>query len=216
MRVALAALVLAAALVAGTAQADTFAVLPADAPALPIFETPNGSGSILLPASFLTPPLAPTQLSYAQLLGLWQQAGAQYGIPWQVLAAINKVESNFGRNMGPSSAGAIGWMQFMPSTWLRWGTDANADGVADPWNAEDAINSAARYLAAAGGQTDLRRAVYAYNHADWYVNEVLALAQTYGGGATFELDGMQQALDKAQETVAAANGGLGDAQRELD
>ena len=85
---------------------------------------------------------------------------AAYGIPWQVLAAINKIESNFGRNMGPSSAGAIGWMQFMPDTWLRWGTDANGDGVADPWNADDAIFSAARYLAAAGGATDLYRAVY--------------------------------------------------------
>src|SRR3954454_6252105 len=128
MRVALAALVLAAALVAGTAQADTFAVLPADAPALPSFETPNGSGSILLPASFLTPPLAPTQLSYAQLLGVWQRAGASYGIEWQVLAAINKGEATFGRNRGPGSAGAIGWMQFMPSTGLRWERTRTATG----------------------------------------------------------------------------------------
>src|SRR3954462_13916892 len=182
MRVALAALVLAAALVAGTAQADTFAVLPADAPALPSFETPNGSGSILLPASFLTPPLAPTQLSYAQLLGVWQRAGASYGIEWQVLAAINKVESNFGRNMGPSSAGAIGWMQFMPSTWERWGVDANGDGLVDPWNAEDAITAAGRYLAASGGGADISRAVFSYNHADWYVREVLDVAQLFGSG----------------------------------
>ena len=84
-------------------------------------------------------------------------AGAAYGIPWQVLAAINKIESNFGRNMGPSSAGAVGWMQFMPDTWLRWGTDANGDGVADPWNPEDAVYSAARYLAAAGGAADIAR-----------------------------------------------------------
>ena len=53
--------------------------------------------------------------------------------------------------MGPSSAGAIGWMQFMPDTWARWGVDANGDGLPDPWNAEDAIYSAARYLAATGG-----------------------------------------------------------------
>ena len=70
-----------------------------------------------------------------------RRAGAAYGIPWSVLAAINKIESNFGQNMGPSSAGAIGWMQFMPDTWARWGVDANGDGVADPWNAEDAIYS---------------------------------------------------------------------------
>ena len=120
--------------------------------------TPNASGSVALPFDSRRAPSSPAQLSYPQLLGLWQRAGSAYGIPWQVLAAINKVESNFGRNMGPSSAGAIGWMQFMPDTWLRWGTDANGDGVADPWNPDDAIFSAARYLAAAGGTTDLYRA----------------------------------------------------------
>ena len=99
-----------------------------------------------------------------------------------MLASINKIESNFGQNMGPSSAGAVGWMQFMPSTWLRWGVDADGDGIADPWNATDAIYAAARYLAAAGGQTDIARGVFAYNHADWYVREVLDLAQVYGQG----------------------------------
>ena len=99
-----------------------------------------------------------------------------------MLAAINKVESNFGANMGPSSAGAVGWMQFMPDTWLRWGVDANGDGVADPWNADDAIYAAARYLAASGGATDITGALYSYNHADWYVNEVISLADVYAGG----------------------------------
>ncbi len=127
-------------------------------------------------------------------------------MPWQVLAAINKVESNFGRNMGPSSAGAIGWMQFMPSTWMRWGMDANGDGIADPWNAADAIFSAARYLSAAGAPTDLHRAVFAYNHADWYVNEVLSLADLYqtDGAAPLSLDRMQQNLDGARQTVVDA------------
>jgi murein DD-endopeptidase MepM/ murein hydrolase activator NlpD len=210
VRAALAALFLAAALVAGTARADTFAVLPSDAPMLPSFETPNASGSIALPSSFLTPPAAPLQLSYTQLLGIWQRAGASYAIKWQVLAAINKVESNFGRNMGPSSAGAIGWMQFMPSTWLRWGTDANGDGVADPWNPEDAIFSSARYLAAAGGASDLYRAVYAYNHADWYVQEVLGLAQSFAGDGSiaFTIDRMQQNLDAARTSVVDASDAL--------
>jgi murein DD-endopeptidase MepM/ murein hydrolase activator NlpD len=216
MRAALAALLLAAALVAGTARADTFAVLPASAPALPSFETPNATGAVALPASFLTPPAAPMQLSYPQLLGIWQRAGASYGIEWQVLAAINKVESNFGRNMGPSSAGAIGWMQFMPSTWLRWGTDANGDGVADPWNPEDAIFSAARYLAAAGGASDLYRAVFAYNHADWYVQEVLGLADSFtGDGAlAFTIDRMQQNLDAARSAVVDASDALLAAQKD--
>jgi murein DD-endopeptidase MepM/ murein hydrolase activator NlpD len=125
-----------------------------------------------------------------------------------VLAAINKVESNFGRNMGPSSAGAIGWMQFMPSTWLRWGTDANADGVADPWDAQDAIYSAARYLAAAGGTTDIARGVFAYNHAQWYVDEVLGLARLYGENGVdvpFTYDRLGARLRDAEGTVAKQN-----------
>jgi hypothetical protein len=111
---------------------------------------------------------------------LWQLAGARYGVPWRVLAAINEIESNYGRNMGPSSAGAVGWMQFLPSTWAQWGVDANGDGREDPADPADAIFSAARYLAAAGAGTDLRRAIFAYNHADWYVTDVLRRAATIG------------------------------------
>ena len=122
-------------------------------------------------------------MSFAALRSIWQAAGSAYGIPWEVLAAINKVETNFGQNLGPSSAGAVGWMQFMPSTWARWGIDANGDGVADPDNPTDAIFSAARYLAACGGQIDITRAVYCYNHAHWYVNEVMGLAALYSQGA---------------------------------
>ena len=123
-------------------------------------------------------------MSFGALLPIWQAAGSTYGIPWQVLAAINKVETNFGQNLGPSSAGAVGWMQFMPSTWARWGVDANGDGVADPDNPTDAIFSAARYLAGCGGQFDITRAVYCYNHSNAYVSEVLRLASLYGSGGT--------------------------------
>jgi murein DD-endopeptidase MepM/ murein hydrolase activator NlpD len=200
------AIALTFAVLAGSARADTFAVVPTVATplALPSFATPNVPGTVVFPASLGTPPLVASQLSYPQLLALWQQAGSAYAIPWQVLAAINKVESNFGRNMGPSSAGAVGWMQFMPSTWVRWGVDANGDGVADPWNPTDAVFSAARYLAAAGGSTDLYRGVYAYNHADWYVREVLSLADVYGTGSSvvFSLDRTQQTLDAARGDAA--------------
>ena len=99
----------------------------------------------------------------------------------------------------------------MPSTWLRWGVDANGDGIADPWNSADAIYAAARYLAAAGGQTDISRAVFSYNHADWYVREVLDLAQVYGNGTIQQTAGLQQvqtSLDAARAHVVAANGGL--------
>jgi hypothetical protein len=112
----------------------------------------------------------------ARLGVLWRVAGATYGVPWSVLAAINEIESNYGSNLGPSSAGAVGWMQFLPSTWQLYGVDADGNGIADPASPADAIFSAARYLAAAGASTDLRRAIFAYNHADWYVNEVLGRA----------------------------------------
>src|SRR6478752_10762831 len=176
------AIALTFAVLAGSARADTFAVVPTVSTPLllPSFATPNVPGTVVFPASLATPPLAPAQLSYPELLGLWQRAGAAYGVPWQVLAAINKVESNFGRNMGPSSAGAVGWMQFMPGTWMEYGVDANGDGVADPWNPADAIYSAARYLAANRAASNLYDAVYQYNHAGWYVNEVLGIAQLYG------------------------------------
>jgi murein DD-endopeptidase MepM/ murein hydrolase activator NlpD len=120
--------------------------------------------------------------------------------------------------MGPSSAGAIGWMQFMPDTWLRWGTDANGDGVADPWNPEDAVFSAARYLAASGGQQDIAGAVFSYNHADWYVNEVLQLANLFGSAGadtTFTLDRLQASLDQAQSEVAAVSQTLANEQHNV-
>lgn len=94
-----------------------------------------------------------------------------------VLAGLTSVESDFGRNMGPSSAGAIGWTQFLPSTWASYGVDADGDGRADPFNAHDAIHGAANYLRASGAPDDWRRALFAYNHADWYVAKVLREAR---------------------------------------
>ncbi len=115
------------------------------------------------------------------LLPIYQAAGIQYQVPWSVLAAINQIETDYGRNLAVSTAGAVGWMQFMPSTWKLWGVDATGDGVADPYNPVDAIFSAARYLHAAGGSTDLSRAIFAYNHADWYVQSVLLRAKLIAG-----------------------------------
>ena len=111
------------------------------------------------------------------LLPIYQAAGIQYGVRWEVLAAINEIETDYGRNLNVSSAGALGWMQFMPATWKAYGTDANRDGRRDPYNPVDAIFAAARYLKAAGAETDLRRAIFAYNHADWYVADVLERAE---------------------------------------
>ena len=114
------------------------------------------------------------------LLPIYQAAGTEYGVRWEVLAAINAIESDYGRNLAVSSAGARGWMQFMPATWRRYGVDANRDGVKDPYDPFDAIFAAARYLRAAGAAKDVRGAVFAYNHADWYVDSVLLRAQVIG------------------------------------
>jgi hypothetical protein len=107
-------------------------------------------------------------------------AGTCPGLPWQVLAAVGQVESGHGRHNGPSSAGALGPMQFMPATFSAYAVDGDGDGdveIADP---ADAIFSAARYLCASGagdGPAGVRRALYAYNHAQWYVELVLGVAQ---------------------------------------
>jgi cell wall-associated NlpC family hydrolase len=159
-------------------------------------------------------------MPFVALRGIWQAAGNTYGIPWEVLAAINKVETNFGRNLGPSSAGAVGWMQFMPSTWARWGLDANGDGIADPDNPTDAIFSAARYLAGCGGQFDIAAAVHCYNHSDAYVRDVLGLAGQYGaygtGGAEalLSVGGLQPQIDAARKQIATSRTQLAAARAE--
>jgi hypothetical protein len=115
------------------------------------------------------------------LLPIYQAAGIEYGIRWEILAAINEIETDYGRNLNVSSAGAVGWMQFMPSTWAAYGTDANKDGRQDPYNPVDAIFAAARYLKAANYENDVRAAIWAYNHADWYVDSVLLRARLIAG-----------------------------------
>jgi soluble lytic murein transglycosylase-like protein len=111
------------------------------------------------------------------LLPIYQAASAQYGVPWQILAAINEVETNYGSDLSVSTAGAVGWMQFMPATWIQYGVDALNAGYADPYNPVDAIFAAARYLKAAGASSNLRAAILAYNHSAEYVSSVLLRAR---------------------------------------
>jgi hypothetical protein len=115
------------------------------------------------------------------LLPIYQAAGTQYGVRWEVLAAINEIETDYGRNLNVSYAGAVGWMQFLPSSWRTYGVDANKDGVKDPYNPVDAIFAAARYLKAAGYAESPREAIFAYNHADWYVDSVVLRARLIAG-----------------------------------
>jgi transglycosylase-like protein with SLT domain len=120
----------------------------------------------------------------ANYLNLFKASAAKYcpGMSWTVLAAIGQIESGDGANNGPSSAGARGPMQFMPATWAEWGIDGfGPPGAPDIMNPLDAVPSAARMLCAAGGgnPATLSQAIFAYNHATWYVAEVLALASEY-------------------------------------
>jgi Transglycosylase SLT domain/Peptidase family M23 len=137
------------------------------------------------------------------LLPIYQACGTEYGIPWEVLASINKIETAFGTNLNVSSAGAMGWMQFIPSSWEMYGVDANGDGRKDPYNPVDAICAAANYLKAAGGSNDLYGAIFAYNHADWYVQEVLLYARAYGKLPTDLVGSLTGLTEGAHFPVAA-------------
>lgn len=132
-------------------------------------------------------PVRPGRItSYLQL---FRASAATYcpQISWTILAAIGQIESGDGQNVGPSSAGALGPMQFLPSTWAEWGIDGfGPAGPPDIMNPLDAVPSAARMLCADGASSGtpagLRQAIFAYNHADWYVEQVLALAAQYASG----------------------------------
>ncbi len=126
----------------------------------------------------------PTTGVPSSYLQLYQESAARYcpGMSWTVLAAIGEIESGNGANDGPSSAGALGPMQFMPATWAVWGIDGfGQTGTPDIWNPLDAVPSAANMLCAdgAGNPATLPQAIFDYNHATWYVDEVLALASEY-------------------------------------
>jgi Transglycosylase SLT domain len=103
------------------------------------------------------------------LLGYFKAAQAQYGVPWQDLAAIEFVETKFGRIRGPSNAGAQGPMQFLPSTWARYGDGS----IYDP---RDAIFGAARYLVSNGAPGNMSDALYHYNPSAGYVRAVTTYA----------------------------------------
>ncbi len=105
----------------------------------------------------------------AELLGYYRDGQAQWDIDWTYLAAINLIETRMGRIEGVSTAGAIGPMQFLPTTWAEC-----CDG--DPTDPADAIPGAARYLTIRGGPDDMERAIWGYNNSDYYVAAVTAYA----------------------------------------
>jgi len=126
-----------------------------------------------------------------EYLSDYEQAGQRYHLDWAILAGIGKVECDHGRDPDPSctregavnSAGAGGPMQFLAGTWATYGV-APAGGTPDRWNPEDAIFGAANYLKASGAPGDYKKAIFAYNHAEWYVDEVESWAARYRGPPT--------------------------------
>ena len=107
----------------------------------------------------------------AALLAYYREAERHFGVAWSVLAAVNLVESAFGKLRNTSTAGAQGPMQFMPATWRAYGLGGNVN------DAHDAILGAANYLRASGAPRSYRRALYAYNRSDAYVDGVLLYAR---------------------------------------
>jgi soluble lytic murein transglycosylase-like protein len=187
---------------------------PAATDEAPADEESTGAGALQIPSTALTIPSLPASSCAATgvppvLIPIFQRAAAAYGLGPQgpaVLAGINEVETAFGTNLGPSSAGAEGWMQFMPSTWTTYGVDANNDGVKDPNNPEDAIFAAASYLSANGMPADTYGAIFAYNHASWYVSEVLANAGCFAaevGSSAFTAAGLGPQIQVLRCTPAS-------------
>jgi transglycosylase-like protein with SLT domain len=134
------------------------------------------------PATSLRPGEVPLRL-----IPIYQGAASRYRLGQKgpaILAGINWEETGFGTNLGDSSAGAEGWMQFLPESWQAFGVDADGDGIKNPNDPWDAIFAAARLLRYSGAPTDWRGAIFSYNHADWYVNDVWADAEKFEAATT--------------------------------
>jgi hypothetical protein len=155
----------------------------------------------------------------ARYRALYVRAARRYGLDWTILAGIGKVECDHGRDPDPSCtresavnfAGAGGPAQFLSSTWATYGVDGDGDGRADRWDPADAVFAMARYLRAAGAPADYRAAIFAYDHADWYVADVERWANVYRGVVqpTTEADATYESVELVQGDRAELAPGSG-------
>jgi hypothetical protein len=168
-----------------------------------------GAGSLgSAPDSFGVSALAEAEIP-PLYLSLYQRAARRYGLDWAILAGIGKVECDHGRDPDPSctkegavnSAGAGGPAQFLASTWAEYGVDADGEGPPDRWDPADAIYGMANYLHASGAPGNYRKAIFAYNHAYWYVAEVEHWASLYRGSALAEAGSVPSNAVDAQGTL---------------
>jgi hypothetical protein len=149
---------------------------------------------LLVAAVVVAPqPVGPSSGPVADIPGeypqLYRAAAAAFDLRadgWTYLAAVGKVECDHGRSVAIgchrgeiNPAGARGPAQFLSGTWARYGVDADGDGRRDVYDPADAIFGMANYLRASGALGDWRRALFAYNHASWYVDRVLGWARRY-------------------------------------
>jgi hypothetical protein len=151
-------------------------------------------------------------------LKLYVEAGKKYGIDWSILAGIGSVETNHGRLDAPGVTSGqnfhgccAGPMQFHNDygsgggTWGEYGVDGNKDGKKDIYDPRDAIPSAGNYMRASGGADNVDKAIFAYNHASWYVSDVKSKAAKYRGAA----GGETPTAGAASEPPSSEAGGAG-------
>jgi cell wall-associated NlpC family hydrolase/peptidoglycan hydrolase CwlO-like protein len=177
-----------------------------------------GQSNIPSNATFINPSTDTSNTSIpSQYMKYYLYGEKEYGVPWYYLAAIHSVETSFSTSPTlTSSVGAIGSMQFMPSTWVGYkyessgglvaenvditdletikkgngyGVDADNDGKADPYSVADGVAAAANYLSSNGFASDPRKAIWHYNHADWYVEKVINLAENFKNSTQVSKDG---------------------------
>lgn len=127
--------------------------------------------------NFTAAKLLPGEAVPTEYIPYYKGAGEKYGVDWTVLAAIHDIETDYSTiKVMVSSVGAIGHMQFMPKTFKAYGVDGDKDGRINAYSLPDSIYSAANYLSKSGYKKDIRKAIWHYNHAEWYINDVLETA----------------------------------------